>query len=47
MKKKKRKEKRKEKKEKEKVCSSTKSIFDDERRDFLSLLPNKLLLSQF
>ena len=30
----KKKKKRKEKKEKEKVCGSTKSIFDYERRDF-------------
>ena len=31
----------KQKKRKEEVCSSTKSIFDKERRDFLSLLQKK------
>ena len=37
----------KKRKEKENVCSSTKSIFDLERRNFLSLLPNKLILALF
>ena len=35
------------KKRKEDVCSSTKSISDKERRNFLSLMPNKQMLSLF